>query len=431
MRDIPAQVSDLLRLNSMDPNWVDLKTIINLFASQMRIGLYGGQSSVPVLPSYRSPVGTISKGQPVAVIAADETEIRAALVTLTESGVVIEERASFPAPGTDYPAPWEDYIYAAAELVEPVLSRTDLLCFCLPFPMEISQSHGDGTILRLPGNMRLTGWENKNICGSLTAEFSRRGISGKKIILLNGTAAIQMCGLVTHPGQSRYLGLTWGTGIDTSFSAPGSILLRVRGAGTGLMLYDTGAGGFTGVPFGAVDLIMDRDCPDPGQNLFTKMVSVSYLGNIYRLTMIKAVEMGLMTFGGGRDFLSLANLDASCVYDFLCAPQGDNLIAAFCKEPADREIALTVAKAVFDRAARLVCGSLSSVLLYTGAGRDVQKPACVMVSGTAFDNPLLSSLLTQYLEEFTAKVMGLHCTLYPEADAALIGGAAAALLNQD
>lgn len=425
---MPGQLSDLLRLNSMDPEWVDLKTITYLFASQMRIGLYGGNSSVPVLPTYLSPISKPVLNQSVAVIAADDKDIRVALVTLTEGGAVIEERSSFPSPGVDYPAPWEDYIYAAAELIEPILHRTDRVCFCLPFPVDASKD-GDGTILRLPGHMRLSGWENKKICESLSNELNQRGISGKKITWMNETSAVQLCGAATNPGLSRYLGLTWGSGIGISFSAPGTILLRVRGAGSNLMMYDTWAGSFTGVPFGAVDLIMDRDCNDPGRNLYTKMVSLSYLGNIYRLTMIKAVEMGLLTFAGGRDFLSLAKLDTSSVYKFLCDPEGDNMIAKFCMEPADRSIALTVARAVFDRAARLVCTGLSAVLLYTGAGRDPQKPACLTVAGDAIQNPLLVSLLEQYLKKFTAGIMGIHCTLYQAEDASFIGSAAQALTH--
>ena len=125
----------------------------------------------------------------------------------------------------------------------------------------------------------------------------------------------------------------------------------------------------------------------PGKDLYLKMVSTDYLGEVYRLVMIKAAEAKLLSFGCSRDVLSLRWLGLDTLAEFLTDPEKGGTLAHFCREPEDREVGLAVGQAVLDRAAKLLCVGLASVLQFVGAGRDPKAPACVGLHGAAFPSP--------------------------------------------
>ena len=148
-------LTNLLRANSMTPDTLDGPTLTQLFLSQMRISLYGGKSSSPMLPTFCKPFGTLAEGVPVAVAEVDDQEVRVCLVTFSGGQAQCGQRASFPVPGREYPAPLDDLLYAVAELIQPLLDTAQALALCLPFPVDYD-GKGDGAILRFPGTMTVT-----------------------------------------------------------------------------------------------------------------------------------------------------------------------------------------------------------------------------------------------------------------------------------
>ena len=65
---IQQKLTDLLRANSMTPDTLHGPTLTQLFLSQMRVSLYGGVSSIPMLPSFLKPFGPLTEDTPVAVV---------------------------------------------------------------------------------------------------------------------------------------------------------------------------------------------------------------------------------------------------------------------------------------------------------------------------------------------------------------------------
>lgn len=421
-------LNNLFQLNSMTEDTTDLGTLTQLFLSQMRISLYGGKSSIPMLPSFLKPFGTLTDGESVAVAELDDHEVRVCLVTFSDGQPSVTEQASFPIPGREYPAPFEDVIYAAAELLEPLLNQAKRISLCLPFPVDCD-GKGDGTIRRFPGTMTVRDYEGKPVLAALAEELASRETAPIPMVLVSEPAAALLAAGVKQPGQQRYFGLTWGSSIDMGFVAPGSIVLRWPGINGNLMLFDGSFSSAECVPFGQVDYSRDRDCYGPGLDLYLKMVSADYIGDTFRLVMIKAAERKLLSFGCSRDILSLTYLDLATVIEFLNNPETGGTLAHFCREPEDREVALAVADAVLDRAARLVCANLSAVLQFAGAGRDPAAPACIGAWGSVLDVPALRTRLETYMNTFTRDVLNLHAVLCTGEDMLAIGSAAAALYN--
>lgn len=382
----------------------------------MKISLYGGRASLPLLPTFLKPFGPLPDDAPVAVAVLDDAELRVCLVRFCGRVPTVEGQDSFPIPGRDYPAPLGDLLYAAAELLAPLLGEASAVALCLPFPLDYD-GKGDAAIRRFPGTMTVQDFRDRPVRAMLAEELTGRGFD-RPIVLVPTADAVAAAAALDAPKGSRCLGLTWGTDIDAGFTAPGSLVLRWRGIDGALMLFDVGLREAACVPFGKADLPKDRDSCAPGGDLLLKMASTDYLGDTFRLIMIQAAEAKLLSFGCSRDILSLTRLELDDVTTFLRDPVGGGIVAHFCREADDRKVALVLARAVLDRAVRLVCAALTAVLRFIGA--DAQ----VGVSGAAFAQPELRAMLTEQLTaQFPAVVL--------RDGAPAIGAAAAALYQQD
>lgn len=422
------KLTDLLRANSMTPDTLHIQTLAQLFLSQMRISLYGGISSIPMLPSFLKPSGTLKEHTPVAVAQVDDQKIQVSLVTFTKNLPQVTQQDSFPVPGREYPAPFSDLLYAVAELIEPLLSQAQALALCLPFPVDYD-SKGDGWIRRFPGSMSVSDFTDKPVLATLREELSQRSLPCPPMVLVSQADAALLAAALRTPNQSRCLGLTWGSNIDLGFVAPGSIVLRWPGIPGDLTLFSGGFSQAQCVPFGLVDYSKDRDCYAPGLDLYLKMVSTEYLGEIFRLVMIKAAERKLLSFGCSRDVLSLTRLDFDTLSDFLTNPETGGTLAHFCREPEDRAVGLAIGQAVLTRAARLVCANLVAVLTFIGSGRDPQAPVCIGLEGEAFQSSPLKSALETQVQSLLRDELGLHVTLWYGEEMPATGSAAAALYN--
>ena len=424
-----AQLEGLLASCCLSEQDMDLRTLTQLFMTQMRISLYGGKSSIPMLPTFLKPFGQLPDNQPVAVAEIDDQEVRVCLVNFQNGKPTVTEQDSFPVPGREYPAPLEDLLFAAAELLEPMLDQAKDVALCLPFHMDYD-SKGDACIRRFPGTMNVSDYEGRPILAILREEFQERGYEDLNLVAVPQTGAVQLAAAVEMPGQSRYQGFTWGTNIDGGFAAPGSMIVRWLAIPSHLMLMNCGFSSFEQIPFGMADLPKDRDCYAPGLDLLLKAVSTDYIGDTYRLVMLKAAERKLLSFGCSRDFLSLTTMDLATVIQFLNDPMGGGTIAHFCREPQDREIGLFLANAVLDRPVRLVCAMLSAMASFAGIGRNPHEPACLGGFGQALEIPALRDRLETLLQSFTRDVLGHHINLCTTENMLAAGSAAAALYNR-
>ncbi len=382
-----------------------------LLLSQMRIGLFGGAGDLAMLSTDLCPFGPLPAGMPVAVLKADHETFSVVLVTWTDRGPELTERDSFPMPGLDYPSPWEDLIYLAAELAEPLIRQAAGACFCYALPAV--PAGRDLSALTPP--LRISGAEGQLLCASLAAELADRGVKARPLVAMSDADAALLAATVLAPEADRCLGLSWGRDVRLSLAAPRAAIPKLTGPGSdqGFVLLDTGVAGFTGVPLGDADLIVDRDAEDAGKNLLRKAAALPHLGETARFTLLKGVEDGLFTFAGGRALLGLTHLSFEAV-DELLQDRENGLLATLCPAPEDRETARALCAAVCQRAVDLTAAALSAAVRLTGG----QTPCAVITSGA--ENTALLPMLRQALPEVSLET--------PE-DAVFIGAAAGILRN--
>ena len=99
-------------------------------------------------------------------------------------------------------------------------------------------------------------------------------------------------------------------------------------------------------------------------------------------------------------------------------------------DEGDARTASELCLAVYERAAACIAVNIASILLFTGAGHDPQRPACVCADGsTIVKSRCLRPALEEQLRSFAAGELGLHAVIRTSDEAPVIGTAAAALLN--
>ncbi len=419
----------LLRRGGMYAPEIDILTLCNAILAQLRISSYGGESSVALLPTNLPATAPPSKGEPLALVLIDRRMLRCALAEFGEGGSSLTMGETFETPGAHYPATLAELMFAAAELAEPLLARAKGLYLVLDLPL-LALPEGDAALCALPPSLQLHDWEGRAILPLLRAELAARGFAEHSAGVGSLVSAALLAGLAAERDKGRHLALHWGEGLRAAFAAPKSAVVKLKSGEKSLLVFEAGLGGFSGVPFGRADLAADRDSARPGCELLEKMLSTEQLGEQFRFTIIQAVEERLLTFMCGRDFLSLRKLSLSALLQFLTEPVGEGKIAGFCSyDTEDREVALAVANAVADRAARLAAAGLLATALLIGAGRGAHMPARISLSGRALDAPILRR---KFLEQLGAagREMGLNLRILEQEDAALCGAAAAALLSK-
>ena len=339
-----------------------------------------------MLPTFSKPFGALADGVPVAVAEVDDQEVRVSLVTFPRRPVSLHQPGQLPVPGRDHPAPLADLIYAVAELIQPLLDQAQALALCLPLPVDFD-GKGDGIIRRFPGTMTVTEFSQQPVLAALQAELQDRGCPPLPMTLVSEPDAVLLAAGVQQPGCSRYVGLTWGSSVDVGFAAPGSIVLRWRGIPGDLMLFDSGLSPGPMRPLRPGGFLQGPGQLCPWQRSLSK-------DGLHRLPgggLPAGDDQGRRgqtpLLPGAPGCALLRWLDFDTLAEFLTDPEKGGTLAHFCREPEDREVGLAVGQAVLDRAAKLLCVGLASVLQFVGAGRDPKAPACVGLHGAAFSFP--------------------------------------------
>ena len=396
-------------------------------AEEMERGLQGEASSFPMIPTYLSDEGEIPLAKPCVVIDAGGTNFRRALVRFTAEGVQVEQLAKWKMPGVGEPAGWEDFIAFTADAIEPLMGEADSIGFCFSYQAEITPER-DGRVFKIDKEVVIKGCEGQLVGRSLLEELARRGITGKKVVILNDTVAVLLGGVGGGEGAGcgGRIGQVSGTGTNTCCSLPAGRITKLGLEGEKRMIVNLESGMYDGLPQGVFDRLLDKESRDPGRKLFEKMTAGVYLGELCRDMLKAAAGEGLLSAVATERIGALGWIDSAVIDAWSCGEK----LESICRTEEDRAFVQTVCRAVFERSARCMATNLAAILLLTGEGTDPARPVCVCAEGSLVQKsrvyrPCLEKLLREELGE----KLGRHVTLQVSYETTLAGSAAAALLN--
>lgn len=418
---------DFLVKHHMEPERIVPAELAGAMAEDMRRGLKGEKSSLPMIATYLSNDGTVPEGACAAVIDAGGTNFRSALVRFTPGGYQVEELGRWKMPGIDKPCTWNEFIAFTADHIQHLMDRTDVIGFCFSYNAEITPDM-DGKVKRIDKEVVISGCEDQLVAASLKEELSRRGIEGKKIVILNDTAAALLGGTVTldKSAYSGFIGQISGTGTNTCTSVPREMIEKLGLKGSRGMLVNLESGMYNGIESGDFDLLLDRESNNPGDKDFEKKTAGVYLGELCRLMLLAAGEEGFISADSLEKARALGHIDSAVIDAWSAGDRLDEIAA----NPADGAFAQELSLSLFQRSARCMCVNLLAIALLIGAGREADKPVCVCAEGSLvqrshYYRPTLEKLLdTEGREK-----LGLHFKLSVGSETTLPGSAAAALLN--
>ena len=320
------RVQDFLEAHDMDPERVDPKREAALMLEDMRRGLAGEKSDMPMIPTYLSNDAQLPLGRSVAVIDAGGTNFRSALVRFEEDGCHVSELSKCRMPGVGEPCTWEEFISFVADRIEPLMGRAESIGFCFSYSADITPDM-DGRVIRIDKEVVVTGSEGKLIGASLRAELERRGITGKRVVILNDTVAVLLGGAagLDKRAYSGFIGQVSGTGTNTCVSLPERLIGKLGSSEERGMIINMEAGLYTGIPRGSFDLMLDSASNNPGLKAFEKLTAGVYLGQLCRLMLIAAADEGLISRAAGDGARQLEDIDSSVIDAWACMERGELL----------------------------------------------------------------------------------------------------------
>lgn len=410
----------------MLPESVDPAVCSDQICEDMKKGLAGEESFMPMIPTYLVNDGTVPKDEPVIVIDAGGTNFRCALLRFTDSGYELEGLKKCLMPGVDEPVTWEQFISFVADMIVPFAGMTDKVGFCFSYEAEITPEI-DGKVVVIDKEVVIKGSEGKLVGKSLSDELARRGFPGKRVVVLNDTAAVLLGGSASIDKSlySTFIGHVSGTGTNCCCIVPLKYISKLGSVEDKSIIVNMEAGLYGGIPKGYFDELLDAESHNPGTKIIEKQTAGVYLGELVRLMILKAAEDGIISKATLEKIVSLGRINSAVIDSWAFAKGLDEVFAT----TEEAEFVRDISYSVIDRSARCMCSLLLGIARCTGCGGEGDRPVCDFAEGSLVQKSLnYRPLLEGYLAEYGAKI-GKKVSLLIGSDSTLPGAGAASLLN--
>jgi hexokinase len=299
----------------IDPTTETLQQVAERLETDMRAGLAGRPSSLPMLPSYIDRPTGRERGEAVAIDFGG-TNVRILKAGLDGGTVQCGKTSSFSLKDEqgayDYTLEQsraDDLFDFIADHVKDVLEggRSDLpLGHTFSFPCK-QEGLNRAVLLFWTKEIRTSGVVGRDVTPLLEAALRRRGVSNiHPRAVINDTVGTLLAAAYKFRGAE--IGSICGTGHNTCYLEPRHPLTG------GPMIVNMEAGSFDGVHLTYFDQEVNEASVRPGGQLLEKMVSGAYLGEVVLAAMRTMVtERVLPTGDHGWDRGALTGLHLSQV----------------------------------------------------------------------------------------------------------------------
>lgn len=443
----PRFLADFARYHGFHYGVCDPATLVKDLVIEMERGLRGDASTLPMLPSYLSPVASVPAGKTVLALDAGGTNLRAARVRFDAAGKAITENSlKAHMPGTKGRLTEVQFFDELAALAAPLLAegKVDGVGFCFSYPMETTKD-ADGILLGFSKEVDAPEVIGKAIGAGLREALSRRGVKApERIVLLNDTVATLLSGLSEIPpdggtrrGEDKFgveggpaIGFILGTGMNVAY--PEARIPKIgfdSPDAPQIVVCETGS--FRTRYTGRLDEEFDSTLKNPGKYTFEKTMAGAYLGPLSLFVLKRAISDGVLAFRRSDELLQMPALQTKDLNAFMHAPLAmDGPIGSlFEKDERDALSSLAfLVSIVTERAALFAAASVAAAVERTTDGYDPFVPVRVAVEGTTYViYKGMRVALESYLHTMLAAKAPRNVVIAPVEQASLFGAAVAAL----
>jgi len=275
-----------------------------------------------------------------------------------------------------------------------------LLGFTFSFPVE-QTSLNSGTLIHWTKGFQTSGVEGNDVVALLNKAFSNKHVPAEVVALANDTVGT----LVSHcySYQDTAMGVIIGTGTNACYLEEVKNIQKFQASSNSysfqhmIINMEWGAFGESSnfLPLTSVDCELDQDSVNCGYQLFEKMISGMYLGEIARRILVKLYESGDFLAAPPRipiDQLRRRNLLETSLLAKLVSDRSGELSVvrdAFYQSMnielsnlEDRRLVQDTARIVISRSAQLTATAIGAVLEKTGR----LEHSKVAIDGSVFEH---------------------------------------------
>jgi hexokinase len=409
---------------------VDTQQIIDLFLSQMELGLTSSSdSSLAMLPSYINVNRDILLNKPVIVLDAGGTNLRVCTVYFDDNlQPVIKDFANYLMPGIEKELSKVQFYELLIEYISPVIHVSDQISFCFSYTTEINEH--DGKLLHWSKEISIPELVGEYIGQGLLDALEKKGILNKRVTLLNDTVSTLVAGKIFGEPRkcSSYIGFILGTGINTAYIEQNVKINKVN-LERGSQIINVESGGFDKFSISKPELDFDSTTKDPNAYLLEKLTSGRYFGEAVSYVLQQAYKDGVLS----HDLTQSNNfpLQTYELSDFMDSPHQKPIFLDLTLSEECLSNAYLIIQQMIQRGAKLSAINVASTVLKTNqqiqAGDSPLEPICINIDGSTFYKlARFKEYFRQYLNEILVK-KSIHYRICHVENSPIVGSAIAVL----
>ena len=378
MAELPERVNSILKPLSLSLD--QMKDIGNRLNKEMDLGLSKkthATASLKMFPTYVESLPDGSERGEFFAVDLGGSNFRILLIHLLDGNVQMENEI-FAITKAEMTGPGELLFDHIARCLKEFKEKKDVHEKCLPVGFTFSfpckqTSLKSGTLEKWTKGFSAAGVEGRDVVSLLREACARIDVSIDVIALVNDTTGTLMsCAYLDH---NTYIGLILGTGTNACYMEDVSKVETWEGrhdAEQTIINMEWGAFGDDGILDDVktdYDKLVDEHSINPGKQIFEKMISGMYLGEISRQIMLELVKENLLFDGKlSKEFDTMWKFETRFLTDIENdkSKNGDEvakILSAFNLNPSQQDIAIVraVCHMVALRAARLAVAGLAAV----------------------------------------------------------------------
>ncbi|KAI9104703.1 hexokinase-domain-containing protein [Phlyctochytrium arcticum] len=425
-----------------------LQTMVRHLVNEMKKGLAQDGHTLKMIPSFvvSRPTGTES-GSYLALDLGG-SNFRVCLVTLEGQGRTRVRQTKHLVSEELKTGPGEQLFDFFAECIRKFLTDLNMdlkeqrsLGFTFSFPIQ-QHAVNSGTLMQWNKGFGCSGVLNKDVVDLLSKSLKKAGINIKVTALVNDTVGTLVSYAYRDP--QTYVGVIFGTGTNAAYVERIEEIPKWTGPipKSGEMIVNTEWGAYdeaSVLPITSYDLALDRSSSNPRKQIFEKLISGMYLGEIVRYVLLELVSTGELFRGHTSKVLqtpyafetaymsrierdhTLELSDTKAVLeDMVGLPSSTTTVE-------DRRIVKHVCELVGIRAARLSAAGVAAIVTKMN-----RWDACtVAIDGTLFERyPHFQNRMRDALRELLG-IMAENIVLEQARDGSGEGAALIAALHHD
>ncbi|XP_057447232.1 hexokinase-1-like isoform X1 [Lotus japonicus] len=183
------------------------------------------------------------------------------------------------------------FVSSEPDEFHPQLGRQRELGFTFSFPVR-QTSIASGTLIKWTKGFNIENMVGEDVVGELTKAMEKIGLNMRVSALVNDTVGTVARGRFSNPDVIAAVIL--GTGTNAAYIERANAIPKWHGPPpkSGEMVINMEWGNFRSsyIPLTEYDQVLDAESLNPGQQIFEKIISGMYLGDIVRRVLLKLAE---------------------------------------------------------------------------------------------------------------------------------------------